>query len=93
MIKACCDSGVGKLFFRGLSVTFQGYRPAWVNENSHVNSPTADRIDTETTEQESFAAKEQQVAELMLTDPGEYERLIEAGELEDGGRNSGDGLE
>jgi hypothetical protein len=88
IIKACQIAGVQEIVFRGLRLSFGETRPQWgkrkLSRGAKRREVEAEAIDQESLEKEEFATKDQQVAELVITDPAQYEQLIEQEELVDG---------
>ncbi len=99
-------ANVAELSFGELHVRFgapkperQPETPTPVGQSQPIPPPSleatpsekdAARIDQETTEILELLTKEQQMAELLLTDSAEYERQLAAGELEDAPRTNED---
>jgi hypothetical protein len=87
IIEACVTAGVTELTFRGLEVSFSGGRLRWTEPKAEELTPpvvaAAAQTDQETLEVEELEVRAQQVAELHLTDPLEFEKMLERGELED----------
>ena len=96
IIKVCNQSCVREIAYRGLKVSFHGGRPGWDQESPLKTASAvaaADTIDKETTDREAIVSKETLAAELLVTDPGAYERLFESGEFTDDSRGPNDELE
>lgn len=85
IIKTCGESGVQSFKYFGLDITFIGKIPN--GQDSYALSPgpvTAIRpieIDKSIFAQEEYNLKEDEIAELQLTDPYKYEQLIGQKEL------------
>lgn len=106
IISTCGTANVSELSFGDLHVRFGAPKPerqpeplAPVGQSQPTTPPSpetvlsekeADRIAKETLELQELLTREQQMAELNLTDPVEYERQLAAGELEDAPRASED---
>jgi hypothetical protein len=90
IIRACGEQGVAELKFGDLQVVFPPKWGSWPGQKplSFASSSEAalseaqtTQIAAETLEKEAISLKEDQLAELALTDPLEYERLLSEGEL------------
>lgn len=94
IIKLCQLHGVSQLSYKGLQVSFGEQRPLWEEPRKPVKgsgkkSVDQGAIDKSTFEQEEFTAIEQKIAELVISDPAQYEHLMEIGELENDRKSSG----
>lgn len=87
IIKAAQDAGARKLSFRGLELEFGVTAPAWPEPEAYPKAPpeaTASASTKESVlERDELAAKEDRVAEMVIDDPVEMERLLALGELKD----------
>lgn len=87
ILEACAKSGVSELRFGTLTVRF--HRPVeQIVQYAPVIAPaqvSADQAKAakESLEYDSLVTREDQIAELMITDPAEAEQLIKDGELEE----------
>ncbi len=95
ILEACAKSGVSELMFRTLTVRFD--RPV---EQTVVKLPDTapaqvradqEKMAKESLLQDEIQVREDQIADLMITDPVTAEELIRSGELEeDDGRRPED---
>jgi hypothetical protein len=94
IIEACSRAGVAELKFGSLHVSFlpkleQAQRVVWESASAPSSSDAAhsDAIQKTNDEErlmfDEKALREQQLDEMMITDPLAYEELIASGELED----------
>jgi hypothetical protein len=92
IIKTCQASGVELLSFRGLRIRFSDSQPGWKARKSFRTSEadltSAAQIEEDDLLKQEMDAKEQQIAELLITDPFQHEQLVGTGELIDGGESS-----
>lgn len=107
IIKACAEHGVSVIKFGDLRIWFgpqanqpaQPLSPAAPVRTAHSNiTPVAEMTDMQHDQQtkdalenEELELRQQQIAELMVTDPLKAEELIERGELQDADDEHGDG--
>ena len=103
IIQTCAASGAIELKFNGLEIKFGAGKPEPAPSPGESPSQTvqvpavAEMTEIQHTEQTKKAVekdelllREQQMAELMITDPLEYERQVNQGELEDDTDESAD---
>lgn len=94
IIEASAKCGVGVLKFQDLMVSFgKQVEPEVVlpgnpanNSASMVEAPTEQQLQTQgqnALEKSELELREEQLSELAITNPLEFERLINQGELED----------
>jgi hypothetical protein len=90
ILKACGEHGVAELKFGDLQVVFPPKWGSWPGQRPLTPASSSDNalseaqtsiVAAETLEKEAISLKEDQLAELLLTDPLEYERLESEGEL------------
>jgi hypothetical protein len=96
ILKACNQSGVREIEFHGLKVSFFATgATGWPAPEVHgepSRPELAREIDQETLEHEALEAKEQELAELQITDPVEYERrMLEGDDLTETKERNEDG--
>jgi len=89
IIETCARYNVAKLQFRDLMLEF-GQKPEQPPPGRTTATTVADMTEQEHQEQtkqalaeDELSLREQQLEELKITDPAEYERQIRDGELED----------
>ena len=83
LLKLCKKQGVLEFKLADLSVSFaQGGENDESGSLSTHRKRKAARIQQETLDQENESIREDVFSELAITDPAEYERMIEQGELE-----------
>lgn len=93
IISKCAESGVTELKFGDLHVSFQPkseqttQAATWARPAHHSDTEISEELlrqtDKERLEQDERRFREEQLAEMMLTDPLAYEELLASGELED----------
>ena len=86
IIEACGKNNVRRFSFGGLVITFG---ENGVENIQYENSPVAKtestrKVDTESLLQDEIAIREGQLAMMDVTDPVQYEKLLEQGELTNG---------
>lgn len=101
ILEASAKAGVRVLKFGTLEATFEpsgvvpptatDQRPAPPTPAAEIAEPNHERQTRESIELDELALREDQVGELLLSDPLEAERLISEGELGDNERRSDDG--
>lgn len=92
-MKAGKDADVLELRFQGLEIKYGLAGPAWPTRPAHnipVSEADAQKLQTEKSiDNLELEVKTQQMEELPITDPLEFEALLASGEL----RNTTDGEE
>lgn len=96
IIKACGEHKVAELKFGGLYLKFDNPTGVMVGKDFQISqSVPQSHPDTEISERQAkqieqeviavaeIQTKEDRLAQMMLEDPAEYERLLQSGELED----------
>lgn len=96
IIDACKQGGVRELAVGGLMLKFSSLVTLQPKANDGLVGPDlrdADHVaqSKEALEIDELLTKEEQLAQLMIEDPVEYERQIVAGELEETVEDDGDG--
>lgn len=91
IIEVCSKRGVSQLKLGPLSLDFQAFQPtrqkpvapgpAIPDSAPEAVLQEQKAIETQALEREEILTREEQVAELLLTDPAEAERLMELGDL------------
>ena len=93
LIKACKENGVQELKFQGLHLTFGATEivaqesPPLATEIVEDRANEQEALTVKSALADKISEKEDEVANLMITDPAEYERLILEGELSDAGQS------
>jgi hypothetical protein len=88
LIKTCSVSGVLELNYGELHIKFASKdieapsEPAIAGRKSDATKSTV--IEQDSIEQDELKTKQDQLDLMLIEDPAEYERLLIAGELEDG---------
>lgn len=93
ILKTSCQANVISLSFHGLEVTFAPGQANWEPRKSVKTAnavATAEEVDQKTLEQDELAVKNQQAQEFIITDPLQFEELLEGGDLVDDGSGHGD---
>jgi len=88
IIEACKGSSVSEIQCEELHILFgvpsaHTRRIPAKNEKTDPIKTTQDEIETDSTIQDDLTDREQEVAELILTNPEKYEEMIHKDELED----------
>jgi hypothetical protein len=96
IIRVCSETGVHRISFAGLRVSFKGGHPedkerefTPVKETPEVVA-AAEKHDEETRKQDDLRARDLQMAEIAIVDPLQYEELMEQEELVDAKRPNRD---
>lgn len=89
ILGACAKHGVSELQFRGMTVKF-GMTPDSPSGARGANSPVEAMTDKDharntkdALEKDELEFREEQLAELQITDPSRYEELVRDGELDE----------
>lgn len=88
LIRTCGEVGVKEVSFGRLHVVFgrkdQDTQASSPNLPDKALSEQSQSIEQRAFEQDEISTKDDQLAELVITDPLEYERLVASGDLENG---------
>jgi len=88
IIKICSESGVRELSFGGLKVSFGRHaNEVLALDNTYaapqaIHEAQAIEASQKAIEQEELSTKEEQLSQMMIEDPLEYEAMVARGELE-----------
>ncbi len=103
ILEASAKAGVSTLSFAGLHVTFgtSVEHGPWATQHQPAGIPSENILsDTQHREQtqqaieaQEIQMRERQMAELLITDPEAYERMLRDGDLSDGMDTADDGDE
>lgn len=95
IIKECARQGVAEMTYGELHVKFQplGEReeaPAHVPPSQRVRVPakTLDKIESDSLRNDELAVKEDDLAQMLIEDPAQYEKLVLQGDLADDANDS-----
>ena len=97
IIRVCSETGVRRLSFAGLRVSFAGGPlPETLAKPPAESTPeavaAAEAMDIETRRQDDQRAKDQVMAEMAIVDPDQYEALMEQEALVDENRPNEDSI-
>jgi hypothetical protein len=83
IIKSCSEHGVNTFEYQGIKVSFdQLVTNNSIDVANPIDSVDNEDVTNESNKKDSATLLEDHIAELMITDPVEYERMVNNGEID-----------